>query len=374
MSSPLAGAEMDVFEAENLSPLELKRWREFLEAMPCRHYTQDPAWVWVLADSYSTRRRRPWFTWAEEGGKIVLVGAGLKQQSPAPGLFYFDFDKGPAFSDCAVFERWLKWVSQRAAARGVFVRVSPHWELGLGGDEVETNLARAGFRRDRAIGTVATLLVDLRPQVDQIMGGLRRQTRQQINRTWAAGVTVAEENTSEGRSAFRELYSELAARNGLIPMRDQDLEAIDRHWFNGGPGGTLLLARLDGEAIAGGLVLAHGDTAYYTTAASTRNVKALGTSHAVVWAALLWAREQGCSRLDLCGYSLLARPEDALHGVNRFKQGFAPKTEPAQLCAMHELRVRPLTCEVLRRARHFKRRLSLRKELPADEASHGYQA
>jgi len=365
---------VDVFETEDLGPLELSRWRKFLEGVPCRHYTQDPAWIGVLVNSTSTRRRRPWFTWAEEDGKIVLVGAGVKQQSPAPGLLYFDFGIGPAFSDCAVFERWLKWVSERVAARGVFVRVSPRWELELGGDTVETCLARAGFRRDGAIGTVATLIVDLRPQVDEIMGGLRRQTRQQINRTWAAGVTVADENTSEGRRAFEGLYSELAARNGLIPMREQDLEAIDRHWFTDGPGGTLLLARLDGEAIAGGLVLAHGDTAYYTTAASTRNVKALGTSHAVVWAALLWAKEQGCSRLDLCGYSLLARPEDALHGVNRFKQGFTPKAEPVQFCAMHELRVRPLTCEVLRRARHLKRALSARKDRLADDSSHRQQA
>jgi lipid II:glycine glycyltransferase (peptidoglycan interpeptide bridge formation enzyme) len=349
---------MQMFEADTLTAAQCERWRAFLESGPSSHYTQDPAWIGVQVHSSSRRRRKPWLTWVEEGGEVVLVGAGLKQASPIPGLSYINFGNGPAFSDVAVFNDWLAWVGRRAAARGVFIRVSPWWELSRGGDVVEACLAKARYHRDREIGTVATVMVDLAPPIGDIMRSLRRQTRQQINRTLEAGVTVEPENNAAGRSAFCDLFAELAARNGLIPLQVQDLAALDKFWFSDGPGGSLLLARLDGEAIAGGLVLSHGDTAYYTTAASTRTTGALGTSHAVVWTAISWAKEHGCTRLDLCGYSLQASPGDSLHGVNQFKQGFAPKTEPIKFCAMHELKIHPLTTDILRKARHFKRNRS----------------
>lgn len=350
-----------MFHSDSLSDLQVERWRRFLRGLPCHHYTQDPAWVLAAMAGYSRRRRRPWYTWAEQDGELLLVGASVRQDSLLPGLSYYDFGRGPSFADRAVLQDWLPWIARQLRTRAVYVHPAPYWRLDQGGDAVETCLAEMGCHRDSSVGAWATIIVDLTPPLEDIRAGLRRQTRQHIRQSQEAGLTVSSENEGTGRAAFCDLHAELAAMTGIATLHVEELQALDRHWFVDGPGGTLLLARLEGRAVAGGVVLLDGDTAYYTTAASTRTVGKTSAGHAVLWEALRWAKDHGCSKLDLCGYNLQARQGDKLNGVNKFKIGFAPKAKPIEFCAAHELHMRPLTRRLLMHARRVKSLLSDRQ-------------
>ena len=95
-----------------------------------------------------------------------------------------------------------------------------------------------------------------------------------------------------------------------------------------------LLAEHAGELLAAIAVFALGPTAYYMWGASSDSGRNLMPNHAVQWAAIRWARAQGCGAYDLWGIpdEVGANPEayadgegwgeGGLWGVYRFKQGF----------------------------------------------------
>ena len=46
--------------------------------------------------------------------------------------------------------------------------------------------------------------------------------------------------------------------------------------------------------------------------------------------------------MDFCGFSLVAQTGESLAGVNQFKRGFAPVTEPTRFVAPHEILAKPV--------------------------------
>ena len=69
---------------------------------------------------------------------------------------------------------------------------------------------------------------------------------------------------------------------------------------------------------------------------SSRRNRRLPAGHLLVWEAMRWAKQHGCTCFDVDGYSMMARPGDALWGVNEFKRGFAPREQPSKCVAIHE--------------------------------------
>jgi lipid II:glycine glycyltransferase (peptidoglycan interpeptide bridge formation enzyme) len=94
---------------------------------------------------------------------------------------------------------------------------------------------------------------------------------------------------------------------------------------------ALLLAEVDGELVAGLMVFALGQTAWYLYGASSNRHREKMPAYAVQWAAIRWAKARGCTCYDLWGIpdveeteleADFASREDGLWGVYRFKRGF----------------------------------------------------
>src|SRR5690606_36294881 len=94
---------------------------------------------------------------------------------------------------------------------------------------------------------------------------------------------------------------------------------------------ALILATHDGDPLAGIMVFAAGNTAWYLYGASSSVKRNLIASYGLQWQAIEWAKARGCTTYDLWGIpdadpqTLESRFEtrsDGLWGVYGFKRGW----------------------------------------------------
>jgi lipid II:glycine glycyltransferase (peptidoglycan interpeptide bridge formation enzyme) len=94
---------------------------------------------------------------------------------------------------------------------------------------------------------------------------------------------------------------------------------------------TLLLAMYEDNPLAGLMVFKHGKRAWYLYGASNDQERNRMPTYLLQWAAMQWAKRQGCEEYDLWG--IPDAPEDVLEkdftsrndglwGVYRFKRGY----------------------------------------------------
>jgi len=95
--------------------------------------------------------------------------------------------------------------------------------------------------------------------------------------------------------------------------------------------GRLLLAEYEGKLIAGVMVFAWGDKAWYMYGASSDAHRDRMPNYLLQWQAMLWAKSRGCRTYDLWGIpdedeetleAHFLERHDGLWGVYRFKRGF----------------------------------------------------
>jgi lipid II:glycine glycyltransferase (peptidoglycan interpeptide bridge formation enzyme) len=94
---------------------------------------------------------------------------------------------------------------------------------------------------------------------------------------------------------------------------------------------ALLMAEFEEKPLAGLMVFAQGERAWYFYGASSNEQRHLMPTYLLQWKAIQWAKEQGCTTYDLWGVpdedqetleaNFLDR-NDGLWGVYRFKRGF----------------------------------------------------
>ena len=354
-ANPSGAGRLRSFASDRLSKDMAEAWQVFRESLPDVNYRQDPRWAEVSSTEERWLKRRPTYSWSEDGA-LVLTAVILKRTLPVPGRYYYDVPRGPVFASPEVFERWLSWALSRMEHDAVRITMAPQWELRNGGDEIETILERAGFVRRRTLGDWATLIIDISEPEDAVLQSFRRQARQAIRKCQEAGMEVVLGDTPSGRASCAALIREMSEHTPLGIYSEAALERASSGWFAGGEGGTILLARTGEQVMAGALVLRQGTRAHLVSLPSGRGSSKLPTSHLVVWEAVRWAKSRGCTTFDLEGYSLVARQGEALWGVNQFKRGFAPGVAPTTYVAVHEKIVRPLHFSALQLAARARQR------------------
>ena len=325
----------------HLDGAQAQAWRSFAERVPWAHYRQDPAWAEVECGAGGDSRA-PVFFWAERGDEIRLTALGIRRRLPVPGRVFWEFDKGPTFLDAADLDEWLTWLRGRLGREAARLRLAPPMPLEQGGDDVETALERLGLERRRVLGGWATLLVDMSPDETALIKSFRSATQRSIRKSVRLGIEVGVEDEPRGWSVLVDLENELAQTTQVSAVDRERMSRISRCWLRGGMGGTVLVARHDGEPLAAALVIRDRRTAFLPMIPSSRRHRELPASHLLVWEAMRWARAQGCATFDMAGYSLVARPGESLWGINQFKRGFSKLDGLSKCVAIHEKVSSPL--------------------------------
>lgn len=166
-----------------------------------------------------------------------------------------------------------------------------------------------------------TVVVDLRPDEDEIMGRMKAKTRYNIRLAARKGVEVRQEQEV---SRWYALYHDTCVRNriGQRPISYfQTLLRLGRRSQQSAVRIELLCAYHDNTLLGGIIVAYYNGTATYLFGASANTMRNLMANYLLQWEGMRRAKEEGCEAYDLFGVS----PADRGHylsGLYRFKSGF----------------------------------------------------
>jgi len=173
-----------------------------------------------------------------------------------------------------------------------------------------------------------TILIDLAGSEDELLARMHQKTRYNIRLAARKGVTVRAGSVKDVET-FYALMQTTGERDDFgvhsLDYYRAVFELFAPHER------ALLLAEVDGEPVAGIMVLVLGQKAWYFYGASGDAHREKMPNHALQWEGMRWAREMDCTTYDLWGIpdedeaTLEAgylKRSDGLWGVYRFKRGF----------------------------------------------------
>jgi lipid II:glycine glycyltransferase (peptidoglycan interpeptide bridge formation enzyme) len=177
-----------------------------------------------------------------------------------------------------------------------------------------------------------TVLLDLRPDEEGLLSGMKPKWRYNIRLAEKKGVTVAGiDARGDWRPAletFYKLYEETAARDriALHPAvyyrRLFELASAHAEGTGLRPDLRVWTATHEGTTLASIITIYRGEEAVYLYGASSNEKRNLMPAYALQWAAIRAAREAGCVEYDFYGIPPRDDPGHPMSGLYRFKTGF----------------------------------------------------
>jgi peptidoglycan pentaglycine glycine transferase (the first glycine) len=138
-----------------------------------------------------------------------------------------------------------------------------------------------------------TVLLDLEHSEEDLLASMKSKSRYNTRLARRRGVTVRL-GTGADLPLFFDLYAETAGRDGFpIRPRAYYLDAWASFLELGRA--RLLLAEVEGEAVAGLILLLFGPTAWYMYGASSTRHRERMPNNLLQWEAIRQAQEAGCS-------------------------------------------------------------------------------
>jgi peptidoglycan pentaglycine glycine transferase (the first glycine) len=173
---------------------------------------------------------------------------------------------------------------------------------------------------------------------ESMLQRMHHKTRYHVRLAKRQGISVSGHRPNEvSIAAFHRLLTETSRRNGihLLPIS----YFMDMCSALGDDAEVLLGAR-DGQVVAGAIMVRFGTEANYLFAASSTEHRGQGAGALLVFASAQWARERGCSYVDLGNVGN--------HGLRTFKTGFGGEIQ--EYLPPMERRYRPALAWLARRA------------------------
>jgi len=309
-----------------MSEVNAAGWNTFLECHGEAHLLQTAAWG-DLKSGFGWQVRR--VVAGEVGAQVLLRPLGLSYR-------WAYIPRGPvgppAGSMAGISSGWdwgELWPEIDAICRSsgvVFLKAEPDfWQTD---SRVMASLAALGLRPSpHTIQPIRTLVVDLAGDESELLARMKPKTRYNIGLAQRKGVVV---RPFHDVGAFHQMMVTTGRRDGFGV---HSLEYFQRvhDLFNPSGACELLAAEKDGHLLAGLMVFARHQRAWYFYGASSDENRALMPAYLLQWEAIRWARAQGCLSYDLWGVpdadevaleAQFTRRSDGLWGVYRFKRGF----------------------------------------------------
>ncbi len=203
----------------------------------------------------------------------------------------------------------------------VFVRIRPQL---LSTAENLQILAGLGFKKSPMhLAAEHTVVIDLTRPEEEILAGMRRQTRYEVRRGIKMGIKVTRANDVEIFKEFHNVQVETAKRQNFVPPSLKTLMSMreafsDKIW-------VYKASDSESEPVAYGLIVGNGLEADYYEAASTILNRKLPGAYALLWQAIRDLKKDGYERFNLWGIAPAGQPNHRYAGVTTFKTGFGGK-------------------------------------------------
>ncbi|MBP5205114.1 peptidoglycan bridge formation glycyltransferase FemA/FemB family protein, partial [Candidatus Saccharibacteria bacterium] len=251
---------------------------------------------------------------AKDGYVLMIIKSAKRGR-------YMEIPGGPVInwkSDNEIAEVKELIVKTAKKHRCVFIRLRPPLLNNTGNLAI---LKKMGGRKSPMhLAAEHTVILDLTKTEEELLAGMRRQTRYEVRRSGKLGIKVESGNSEELFKEFHKVQKNTAARQHFVPPDLKTLLA-EREAF--GKDAKIYVAKTpEDEPIAYGLILIDGDEADYYEAASTDLNRKLPGAYALQWQVIKDLKKQKIKRYNLWGIAPPNQPHHRYAGVTTFKTGF----------------------------------------------------
>ena len=181
-----------------------------------------------------------------------------------------------------------------------------------------------------------TLQLDLTQSEEELLAGMRKNTRYEVRRAKKLGVEVKQSVDPAEIQAFYDQQLEVAKRHNFVPFSYQFLHE-QFQTFAADNQVQLFHAYFEGKLLATAFIIFYHQEAVYHYGISTADNDRLPGSYACQWAAIRWAKAQGGLRYNFWGIAPQDQPNHRFAGVSLFKRGFGG--QEVQYLPAHDLAV-----------------------------------
>jgi len=321
-------------------------WDALIAGMPGAHLLQTTAWASVKAHYGWLPLYLTWSTSANASPQAAALV--LQRRLPVAGLAakmcLLYAPKGPLldWSNPTLRQRVLDDLRLFARRQGgIFIKIDPDVALGSGipgavddqpspeGLSTLSELKARGWRfSEEQIQFRNTVLLDLTPGEDELLGRMKQKTRYNIRLAIRKGLTVRIGTPADFSLLYR-MYAQTSVRDGFV-IRDEAYYRLVWQTFYPQPSSLAslsqpiaepLIAEMDGEPIAALVLFRFAGKAWYLYGMSTEFHRESMPNYLLQWEAMRQARAAGCTCYDLWGAPDEFSESDSLWGVFRFKEG-----------------------------------------------------
>jgi len=300
-------------------------WDTALNLLPQPHVLQSWAWGAFKARHHWSPQRLLWGSveYPTAAAQVLIQKRGRYRLGYAPKGPILDWnDLDQVAHILSSLEAYVK------KQRLLFLKIDPDVRLDSSeGEAVVALLRQRGWRASfEQIQFRNTMLLDIRPDLDTLMGQMKSKWRYNVRLAVRKGVSV---RRAEGRDlpALYAMYAETAQRDAFI-IRDEAYYLDAWKTFMDAGLAVPLIAEVAGSPVAMLILFHFGKRAWYIYGASRNVHRQRMPNYLLQWEAIRCAQSLGCTQYDLWGAPDELDEEDPMWGVYRFKVGFGSEFVP----------------------------------------------
>ena len=301
-------------------------WQKTVEQFPEANFLQSPAYAQmneilgekVICEDFDGKARALMIVRDAKRGRYLEIPCGP----------LMDWNNAKLVGE--VFAK-IRDIAKREKC--VFVRIRP--QLRATEENLKLLKGLGMIKSPMHLAAEHTVMIDLLKSEEEILAGMRRQTRYEVRRADKFGITVECNDETELFKEFHRVQLDTAKRQGFVPPSLKTLMA-EREAFNGKiwiyvaktgennskEAPSKIPEYKEGEPIAYGLIIGDEVEVDYYEAASTELNRKLPGAYALLWRVIRDMKAAGYKRFNLWGIAPSGQPNHRYAGVTTFKTGF----------------------------------------------------
>lgn len=197
-----------------------------------------------------------------------------------------------------------------------FIRISPQIEF----SEKNLNIfKKLGFINSPIplLDAEYTWILNIEPDENKIMEGMRKTTRYLIKKAKKLGVTVTRSRDIDSAFDLKKLYEIMTKEKGIVPHKGITEEFVR---FVKDDQALIFRGYVNNKLIGAALILFYGKEAIYHHSAHIRNE--VPVSYLMQWEAILEAKKRGKQIYNFYGIEPTGSRNHPWFGLSLFKMGF----------------------------------------------------
>jgi len=294
-----------------LKEINVEKWEALANGHPEASLFHTPEWLKIIQDGFPRVEVKCYRILNEKDDTIGLLPIQFTRKvvlrvcgSPLPGLFtpY----QGPLLlgSPDIVREEASRLAIQLFKPHYFALSLPPdgHSEVLVGGDSANWEPKK-------------TFLLDLTVGAERLWKGFKAETRNQVRQAERRGVEIYEpKSLNDWLKDYYAMHKAVYLRQkAKPPAKSAFYKAMWENLYGKGQL-KVILARHEGETIAGGIFPIYKDTIYFLDGASLREYHNLRANNLIQWHVISWAASEGLRLYDMVGANIPS--------IAHFKRGF----------------------------------------------------